>query len=70
VLKSRAVRGVFGPEREEVRGGQRKLQDVGPKLLKLCTERYEEDQKMWAYISIMFIVLHAGSKTMICCDMI
>jgi len=62
VLENKAVSGEFGPERKEVRGGQRKLQNLGSKLLKMCTGRYEEDQKMWACISIMFIVLHVGSK--------
>ena len=61
MLESRTLRGVFGPGREEVRGGQRKLQNMGPKVLKLCTGHYEKDQKMWACVSVMFIV-YVGSK--------
>jgi hypothetical protein len=61
VLESRVLRGAFGPGRKRMRGGQRKLQDVGPELLKLCKGHYEKDQKMWPFISVMFIV-HVGSE--------
>ena len=61
MLDSGAARGEFGPVREGLRRGQRKPQDVGPELLKLCTGRCEKDQKIWAFVGVMFSV-HVGSE--------
>jgi len=60
-LDSGALRGEFGPEREGLRRGQKKPQDVGPKLLKLCTGSCKNDLKMWAFVSVMFNV-HVGCE--------
>ena len=37
------------------------MQQVGPKLLKLYTGNYENDQKMWACISVIFNE-HVGTE--------